>query len=165
MTDLKPQRRSTKVAMSPEERDAFLTEQRVCRVATVGGDGEPHVAPLWFAWDGDHLWLTSLTRSQRYVDLQRDPRISVVVDAGVDYHELHGVQVTGTAEVVGPSPVPAGPSHEPEVAHAADLIGKKYFHNGLYANDGWHGWLRVTPTKIVSWDFRKNASLTSVNPR
>ena len=84
---MKEQRRGGKIAMAVEERDAFLASERTCRVATVGGDGAPHVTPLWFVWDGSALWLTSIVRSQRWTDLQREPRISVVVDAG---HRLHG---------------------------------------------------------------------------
>lgn len=158
-TSLRPQRRSAKIAMTSEERDAFLAEQRVCRVATVGKDGQPHVAPLWFAWDGTHLWLTSLTRSQRWTDLMNDSRISVVVDAGVEYHELHGVEISGRAEPVGEAPVPFGPGSEPEVEVPGGIMARKYFGMDEMFNDGKHGWLRITPEKIVSWDFRKNPKL------
>ena len=90
---MREQRRGGKIAMDVEERDAFLASERTCRVATVGGDGAPHVTPLWFVWDGSALWLTSIVRSQRWTDLQREPRISVVVDAGTDFMELRGVEI------------------------------------------------------------------------
>jgi nitroimidazol reductase NimA-like FMN-containing flavoprotein (pyridoxamine 5'-phosphate oxidase superfamily) len=69
------QRRGRVIAMSAEELDAFLTEQRTCRVATTGPDG-PHVAPVWFVWDGQALWIYSLTRSQRWANVSRDPRVA-----------------------------------------------------------------------------------------
>src|SRR5258707_4913678 len=96
--------------MTPEELDAFLTCEQTCRAASVGGDGSPHVTPLWFVWDGEALWLNSLTRSQRWTDLEPDPRVAVVVDAGVGYGELGGVEIRGTvapvdrAEASGPAP-------------------------------------------------------------
>src|ERR1044071_658149 len=65
--------RARRIAMPPEEVAASLAAERTCRVATVGADGRPHVVPLWFAWDGRALWLTSLVRSQRWTDLTRDP--------------------------------------------------------------------------------------------
>ena len=68
------QRRGRAIAMSPEERDAFLAEERTCRVATVGGDGSPHVAPLWFVWDGAALWLNSIVKSQRWAGPWRSRR-------------------------------------------------------------------------------------------
>ena len=46
---MRPQRRARAIAMTDGELDAFLAEQRTCRVATAGPTG-PHVTPLWFAW-------------------------------------------------------------------------------------------------------------------
>src|SRR5258706_3109464 len=94
--------------MTSGERDAFLAEERTCRVASLGGDGSPHVTPLWFVWDGEALWLNSLTRSQRWTDLERDPRVAVVVDAGVGYAELRGVEIRGAVAPVDPAE--AGPT-------------------------------------------------------
>jgi Pyridoxamine 5'-phosphate oxidase len=141
--------------MSSEEVDSFLTEQRTCRVATVGGDGAPHVTPLWFVWDGGALWLTSVVRSQRWTDLQRDRRIAVVVDAGDDFMDLRGVELRGAAEPVGEVPRTGEPV--PEVDAAERLYADKYA-GGQVLYDGRHAWLRVVPEKIVSWDFRKMAS-------
>ena len=101
------QRRSRVIAMSPAELDAFLGEQRTCRLATTGPGG-PHVAPLWFVWDGQALWVSSLTRSQRWANVARDPRVAVVIDDGHHYHELRGVEIEGEAVPVGPVPRPAG---------------------------------------------------------
>src|ERR1700761_121737 len=64
------QRRGRRIAMDKAELDAFLTEQRTCRVATVNEHG-PHLTPLWYVWDGTAIWLTSIVASQRWTDLQR----------------------------------------------------------------------------------------------
>ena len=154
--DLRPQRRGRRIAMMPDELSAFLAEQRTCRVATVGADG-PHATPLWFGWDGACLWLYSITRSQRWADLQKDPRIGVVVDAGSDYFDLHGVEVTGVAEVVGEVPR-TGETHD-ELTSVEAHFARKYFGTDAMVYDGKHAWLRVRPTKIASWDFRKLADL------
>ncbi len=138
--------------MSAEERDVFLSTQQTCRVATVGGDGAPHVTPLWFAWDGSALWLTSIVRSQRWTDLQRDSRISVVVDAGGDYTELRGVEISGRAHAVGE--VPRTGDVVPDLDVPEKLYADKYAGGEIY-HDGRHAWLRVDPDSIVSWDFRK----------
>ncbi|HVC72602.1 MAG TPA: pyridoxamine 5'-phosphate oxidase family protein, partial [Mycobacteriales bacterium] len=101
---MREQRRARRIAMTPDEVDAFLAAERTCRVATAGADGRPRVVPLWFAWDGRALWLTSLVRSQRWTDLARDPRVAVVVDTGDAYGELRGVEIAGTAAPVGDVP-------------------------------------------------------------
>ena len=149
---MREQRRGGKIAMDVEERDTFLASERTCRVATVGGDGAPHVTPLWFVWDGSALWLTSIVRSQRWTDLQREPRISVVVDAGTDFMELRGVEIRGVAEPVGEVPrtgEPVGKLDVPERLYADKYAGGQVHH------DGRHAWVRIRPDKIVSWDFRK----------
>ncbi|MDX1875104.1 pyridoxamine 5'-phosphate oxidase family protein [Mycolicibacterium sp. 120266] len=147
------QRRRRAIAMSPDEIDAFLADQRTCRVGTVGAGGGPHVTPLWFAWDGAALWLYSIVDSQRWTDVHRDPRIAVVVDAGEDYRELRGVEMAGTATVVGEAPR-TGLAH-PELTVPERLFAEKYFSGAPFVDDGRHGWLRMTPSTISSWDFRK----------
>lgn len=152
---MKEQRRGRKIAMTDEERDAFLSAERTCRVATLSTDGAPHVTPLWFAWDGTSLWLTSIVRSQRWTDLQRDSRVSVVVDAGEDYMELRGVEVQGRAVPVGEAPRTG--EAVPELDRPEQLFADKYT-GGTVFHDGRHAWLRITPEKISSWDFRKLGS-------
>jgi hypothetical protein len=148
---MKEQRRARKIAMTPEEVDTFLSEQRTCRIATSSADG-PHVTPLWFAWHGGALWLTSLSRSQRWTDLMRDPRVAVVVDAGEEYGELRGVELRGRVEVVGEVPRTGEPV--PELEGPEQAFADRY-SGGTIGRDGRHAWLRLTPEKITSWDFRK----------
>jgi len=154
-TELRPQKRGRKIAMSPEEIDAFLADQRTCRVATIGPDG-PHATPLWFYWDGRYFWLYSITRAQRWADLMRDPRIGITVDAGEDYFGLHGVEITGTVEVIGEVPRTGEPNEVLAPVEAAFV--KKNFGLDEMFHDQKHAWLRVTPSKIASWDFRKIAA-------
>ncbi|GAA3063472.1 pyridoxamine 5'-phosphate oxidase family protein [Pseudonocardia yunnanensis] len=151
---MKQQRRARAIAMTPDEVDAFLAEQRTCRVATVGSTG-PHATPLWFVWQDGALWLTSLSRSQRWTDLQNDPRIAVVVDAGEDYGELRGVELRGRVEVVGEVPRTGEPL--PELDGPEQAFADKY-SGGTIVRDGRHAWLRLVAEKITSWDFRKIGS-------
>jgi hypothetical protein len=147
----KEQRRARRIAMSKEELDEFLTSERTCRVATSSPDG-PHNTPLWFIWDGEAMWFTSLVRSQRWTDMERDPRVAVVVDAGHEYGELRGAELKGKVEPVGEAPRTGEPN--PELEKIEALIADKYF-GGAYGHDGRHAWLRLVPEKITSWNFRK----------
>jgi hypothetical protein len=168
------QRKGTAIAMTDGDRDTFLRTQPVCRAATVGPGGHPHVSALWFVWDGTALWLNSLTRSQRWADIARDPRLSVIVDeGGADFLRLRGVELRGSAEIVGevprtgepadppppthlPFPLHDPPPTSPDPLHGPEqLFADKYMGGGSFRYDGRHGWLRVTPAKIVSWDFAK----------
>ncbi|MGP4048592.1 pyridoxamine 5'-phosphate oxidase family protein [Streptomyces sp. 2A115] len=151
------QRRGRRIMMTPGELDEFLTTQRTCRVATVSADGAPHVSTLWFAWDGMSLWLYSITRSKRWADLRRDPRVAVVVDSGEEYGELRGVELSGTVEFVGEAPRTGEPS--PELDAVERLFARKNFSLAEMPHDGRHAWMRLTPESVASWDFRKLASL------
>jgi hypothetical protein len=158
VTEPARQRRGRAIAMTTAEVDEFLAAERTCRVATSGRDGRPHVVPLWFVWDGTSLWLNSVVRSQRWTDLARDPRVAVVVDAGVEYNQLRGVELSGA--VVPAGDVPRTTAPDAAVATAERLFAGKYAGGGDFAPDGRHGWLRLTPDKLVSWDFRKLAGLS-----
>lgn len=143
--------------MTDEELAEFLATERTCRVATIGPDG-PHATPLWFGWDGTYLWLYSIVKSQRWTDLMRDPRVGVVVDTGVEYLELRGVEITGTVEVVGDAPRTGG--EDPRLTAIERVFADKYMGGAAEMfHDGKHAWLRVQPKKIASWDFRKLAEL------
>jgi hypothetical protein len=143
------QRRGRRIAMDQAELDAFLAGQRTCRVATTSPGG-PHLTPLWYVWDGGALWLTSLVNSQRWTDIERDPAVAVLIDAGEEYGELRGVELRGTVEVVGEVPRTGAP--HADLAEPERRFAAKY---GAMHHDGRHAWLRLTPDKITSWDFRK----------
>ena len=138
--------------MSPDEIDAFLKCERTCRVATMSPDG-PHNTPLWFVWHEGCLWLNSIVRSQRWVDLLKDPRVSVVIDAGDSFTELRGVELRGSVSAVGEAPRTGLPVDElpaPELLFARKYTGADQLHY-----DGRHAWLRLRPSTVRSWDFRK----------
>jgi hypothetical protein len=109
---------------------------------------------LWFAWNGASLWLASVVRSQRWTDLQRENGVSVVVDAGHEFTDLRGVEVRGGRRTGG-----RGAEDRKGPAGARDpgtLYADKYRSGRIY-HDGRHAWLRITPEKVVSWDFCKMA--------
>ncbi|MFE9452999.1 pyridoxamine 5'-phosphate oxidase family protein [Streptomyces sp. NPDC006739] len=147
------QRRGRKIMMTAGELDEFLTSQRTCRVATVSADGAPHVSALWYAWDGVSLWLYSVVRSKRWTDLRRDPRVAVVIDSGEEYDQLRGVELSGAVEFVGE--VPRTGELCAELDTAEMLFARKNFGLEEMPHDGRHAWARLTPHKVVSWDFRK----------
>lgn len=150
---MREQRRGKSIALDERERAAFLSEARTCRVATISHSG-PHVSPLWFLWHGECLWLYSISSSQRFKDLQMDPRIAVVVDDGHRFEELRGVEITGRAEVVGEVPR-TGALDLPDLVPVEAAYAAKYQDRETLRYDARHAWLKVVPEKITSWDFRK----------
>lgn len=89
------------ITMNNAEVLAFLSEgARVLQLATLGRDGSPHQAPMWFTMDDGKIVFRSFTKSQKIVNLMRDPRLSVLVEAGDAYAQLQGVMIQGTATLV-----------------------------------------------------------------
>jgi PPOX class probable F420-dependent enzyme len=67
-------------AFTVEERDAFLTDLRIGRLASMREDGWPHVTPIWYVWD-DGRFVLSLGKSRRHLrNIARDPKVTLCVD-------------------------------------------------------------------------------------
>lgn len=88
----------------------------------------------------------------------RDPRVAVVVDAGVEYAELRGAELSG--EVVPVGEIPRAGAPDPVLDQPEQLFADKYTGGVKVPADGRHAWLRLVPEKVVSWDFRKLATLS-----
>ncbi len=84
--------------MSDDEVGTFLQEERTVTCATNGRDGFPHLMPLWFVVRDGEIWAWTYGKSQKVRNLERDPRVTLQVEAGVEYHLLRGVMFE--AEVV-----------------------------------------------------------------
>jgi PPOX class probable F420-dependent enzyme len=85
--------RRDQIKMTPEEAQAFLVEEKTVICATHGRDGYPHLMPLWYVLRGDRLWGWTYAKSQKARNLERDPRATLAVEAGIDYAELRGVML------------------------------------------------------------------------
>ena len=94
-----PKRRD-QVAMTDAELQDFIESQKTVQVATINKDGTPHLVPLWFAVvDGD-IVLETFTKSQKVKNLERDPRLTILLEDGEAYEELRGVSIRARAELV-----------------------------------------------------------------
>ena len=81
------------VTMTPEEVREFLAANTIVEVATIGADGWPHLAPLWYVLDKDQVVFRTFTKSQKVVNLRRNPRVTVLVETGEEYSQLRGVMI------------------------------------------------------------------------
>jgi PPOX class probable F420-dependent enzyme len=87
--------------MGDAEVADFLDGHVKVQVATNGHDGVPHLTTLFYVVLSDgRLAFWTYGRSQKIRNLERDPRVSCLVEDGTDYFELRGVSITGTAEIV-----------------------------------------------------------------
>jgi PPOX class probable F420-dependent enzyme len=146
-----PSRRD-QIRMSEEERHAFLDEQMVMTCATTGPSGRPHLMPLWFVRDGDELRGWTFAKSQKAKNLERDPRATIQVEAGVEYQELRGAMMECDVHVEHDGELVAGYGVALVDRYAGgDQTMKEFFRAQAPKRVG----LRFTPTRTVTWDHRK----------
>lgn len=83
-----------------EVRDFLSSGAKVLIVTSNGPDGYPHVAPMWFVLDDGKVVFRSFSKSQKIVNLRRDPKLTVLAETGDSYATLQGVMIKGTAELI-----------------------------------------------------------------
>jgi general stress protein 26 len=81
------------IKMTPEEAQAFLEGEKTVTCATNGRDGFPHLMPLWYVLREGRLWAWTYAKAQKTKNLERDPRATLQVEAGLAYEELRGVML------------------------------------------------------------------------
>src|SRR4030095_4121027 len=92
--------RRRQIRMSEAELAAFLDAQRTLVCATLGPEGRPHLAALWYVPVDGRLDCWTYAASQKARNLERDPRATLLTEAGTAYQELRGVSVECDAELV-----------------------------------------------------------------
>ena len=142
------------IRMSEEEIWTFVEEQKSLQVATIGRDGAPHLTTLWFAVVDGRIVFETFTKSQKVLNLKRDPRIVVLLEDGEAYDRLRGVSIQGHAELhdrpeeVHPYAMAVMRRNQPEipedqVSEAARALAAKRTA------------VVVNPDRFVSWDHNK----------
>jgi PPOX class probable F420-dependent enzyme len=140
--------------MSAGEIDAFLDEQRVVICATNGRDGWPHLMPLWYLVRDGEIWAWTYTKSQKVRNLERDPRSTLQVEDGEQYHELRGAMIE--AQTVVHREIDA-------VAEFGGQLFRRYgraeggaeFEQAIRAQAAKRVALQFVPQRVASWDHRK----------
>lgn len=81
---------------------AFLAEQHILSLASIGPDGSPQAANLYYAQAGDWaLYFVSVPGSRHAANLARDPRVAVTIHADSQgWRDIRGLQLEGTCSRV-----------------------------------------------------------------
>src|SRR5207244_3023421 len=92
--------RRQQIQLSPDEQAAFFRERKKAALATIDKDGFPHVVAMnYFATDGA-FYMTSYGKAQKVVNIRRNPKVALMIEAGDEYAELRGVMVRGRCEIL-----------------------------------------------------------------
>jgi len=148
------------VAMSAEQTAAFLLGGRKVQLATNGQDGFPHLVTMYYVMNRGQITFWTYRKSQKALNLDRDPRISCLVEDGDEYFDLRGVLVQGTARRIDDHEEIAAIGRRITSVIGGAMAGAdpdvltQYVEHAARKRYGY----RVEPTKIISWDHAKLAS-------
>jgi nitroimidazol reductase NimA-like FMN-containing flavoprotein (pyridoxamine 5'-phosphate oxidase superfamily) len=125
----------------------FVTWERVCRVATVGRAGIPHVVPVCHVLAGGKLYFASGDDGRKALNLRENPRVTVTVDAYSDHWgSLKGVMVQGRARLIDGGP---------RFRRVRDLLYRKYpqYPREAAISPSDSVVVEVVPTRVFAWGF------------
>jgi len=129
----------------------LLRDEPVARVATVADDGGPHIAPLWFVWLEDAIYVSTRRGGGTRANAERDPRVALAIDRGREWTELVGAVIEGKAAIVSPE--------DPLMRAPMSAWHEKY--RGFFGGGGFErfaervpdlGFLRLEPERARFWD-------------
>ena len=145
--------RRRQIRMGEAELGAFLDAQRTVACATIGPEGRPHLAALWYVPAGGRLDCWTYAASQKARNLERDPRATLLTEAGTAYQELRGVSMECDAELVRDPGLVLDIGVALAVRYGA--TPGPALRSGLAAQAAKRVGIRFTPTRVSSWDHRK----------
>jgi PPOX class probable F420-dependent enzyme len=146
--------RREQIKMSEQEVAAFLRTQRVVVCATNGRRGWPHVMPLWYALRDGEVWGWTYAKSQKTRNLARDPRATLQIEAGEQYHELRGVMIEAHAVLHRDLEVVTAVGAEILTRYRTDAKSPE-FMDVVRTQAAKRVALQFVPRRIASWDHRK----------
>lgn len=88
----------------PKTHEDLLERPLFAHMATLRPEGEIQNNPMWFAWDGERVRMTTTKARQKFRNVVADPRVTLSIhdpDRPYRYLELRG-------RVVGVEPDPGG---------------------------------------------------------
>jgi len=141
--------------MTPDEQHTFLNNRKTIVLSTIDKHGYPHSVAMWYVMEGNDVLMTTFAKSQKAVNVRRNPKVAVMAESGETYETLKGVLIRGQAEVVSDlercvsvlvrvNEKMMGMTLAPE---AVDMIRNGQARKRVV--------IKVTPEHVSSWDHSK----------
>jgi nitroimidazol reductase NimA-like FMN-containing flavoprotein (pyridoxamine 5'-phosphate oxidase superfamily) len=133
----------------------LLAARLVGVLATFDSRGVIHAVPMWFAADGDVVWLATGSRSRKVENVQGDSRATLVVHDSRSGFEVCGASIVGRIQIV-----------EGHAARASiELVHRRYVSEDAERHEVVSDFLasddvalRLRPESALTWDERESAA-------
>lgn len=116
--------------------EARLGRQKEIWMASVRLDGRPHLAPLWFIWLDEKIWISTGNGTQKFVNLRGNQSVALALPDA-----LHVVIIEGEAHV----------ANRDDLDRLADYFFNKYEWDFRYDDTANWQLIEITPLKILTW--------------
>jgi general stress protein 26 len=124
--------------LSQEWVQELLAEPLLARLGTAKPEtAQPHVTPVWFAWDGECLYISAFISTRKAREATENPRISVLIDTN---EPTRAVLLEGVAKVL------AGVG---EVEQISEWIYARYVGEAEAKKNPYAGWARDPENRII----------------
>jgi PPOX class probable F420-dependent enzyme len=142
------------IKMTQEEVDEFLQGRHTMSIATVNHDGSIHLVAMWYGFLEGAIAIETKAKSQKVLNLRRNPQMTVLVEDGDSYDELRGVELVGRAEIID----------DPERMFELGISVFERYQGGKYTEEmrpfvevmlNKRVVVKLHVDRIVSWDHRK----------
>ncbi len=136
-------------AMTEEELLTFFEKAQFARLATINKDGSVHLAPIFFRYENGQILMATQDPSRKVRNIKRNPNVSVLIDT--TEVPFKGVLIYGRADL----------DYEDVVSKRIPIFEKRLCQEDAetYAKRLSNKWkcviLRITPTRMVSFDYSK----------
>ena len=88
-----------KIRLTDDEVRSYVETSKTVIMGTINHDGWPHLMPMWYSVIDGLVHMHTYKTSQKVLNIQRDPRGSILIEDGTSYNELRGVYMRGRFEV------------------------------------------------------------------
>jgi PPOX class probable F420-dependent enzyme len=150
-----PSRRD-QIKLSDSEQRELIENERIVVVSSLGPRGWPHVMPLWYVPRDGEIWIWTYAKSQKVKNLERDPRATLLIETGLEYTELRGVQIEAEAEIIRDLDRIVDYAEEMTVRYSEGIESVEGdAAAGLRAQAPKRVAIRFHPTRVASWDHSK----------
>jgi len=82
------------------KKDDFLKSQKVLRLATIGKNKTPHIAPVWYRHVNKKIQIGTNSKTQKAKNVIKNNKVSFCVDVGINAPNIYGVMGQGEVNLI-----------------------------------------------------------------
>src|SRR5207253_926707 len=143
------------VRMTDQEVKAFLDAKPGWIVlSTIGRDGYPHSVPLGYFRLGDDIYIGCRAGTQKVKNIERNPKVSLVLESGSTRQDIKGVLIQGHATV--------HTAPETRLRLSSEAARLRGVAEDALPHEPRPGvvYIQVEPRRIISWDYGRDTDAT-----